>query len=61
MDDYYIVKRIAYDYDARSEYLTENGYDRDIRKVKIFNNVKDASDAKRSFKDHNCDYFIMRM
>lgn len=59
--EYFIVKRISYDYGSLPEYLTEHGFSRDIRKVKIFNTVIDASNAKRLYYDTDYDYFIDRM
>ena len=61
MKEYYIIRKVPWGYGELPEYYSENGFTRDIRQVKIFDSLIEASNEKRrvSTVDNSCD--ILRM
>lgn len=55
--EFYIIKRIPWEYsDSLGEYLDDQGtFTRDLKKVKVFNNLNDVSDYRKYlvYKDYN--------
>lgn len=49
--EFYIIKRIPYDYDGIPQYLdVAGGFTRFLRVLKVFDNIEDASDLIRDIK-----------
>lgn len=49
-NEIYIIKRTPWEYsDSTGEYLDDQGtFTRDLKKVKVFNNLNDVSDYRRN-------------
>lgn len=61
MKEYYIIRKMPWGYGELPEYYSENGFTRDIRQVKIFENAQEASDERRKVSDVDSNCVILRM
>lgn len=61
MKEYYIIRKMSWGYGELPEYYSENGFTRDIRQVKIFKSLIEASDVKRKVSTVSIPCDILRM